>query len=60
MSLENEIKKAVGDHGMWKKMLKNAVDHENAGSERGVHDSICRPYHFHDGLAERDKMTELS
>jgi hypothetical protein len=26
MSLEDEIKKAVGDHGMWKKMLKNAID----------------------------------
>jgi len=26
MSLKNEIKKAVGDHGMWKKVLKNAVD----------------------------------
>ena len=26
MSLKNEIKKAVGDHGSWKKMLKNAVD----------------------------------
>ncbi len=26
MSLKDEIKKAVGDHGRWKKMLKNAVD----------------------------------
>jgi predicted RNase H-like nuclease (RuvC/YqgF family) len=26
MSLKDEIKKAVGDHGMWKKTLKNAVD----------------------------------
>jgi methyl-accepting chemotaxis protein len=26
MSLKDEIKKAVGDHGMWKQMLKNAVD----------------------------------
>jgi hypothetical protein len=26
MSLKDEIKKAVGDHGTWKKMLKNAVD----------------------------------
>lgn len=26
MSLKNEIKKAVGDHGMWKKVLKNAID----------------------------------
>ena len=26
MRLKNEIKKAVGDHGTWKKTLKNAVD----------------------------------
>ena len=26
MSLKNEIKKAVGDHGMWKNVLKDAVD----------------------------------
>jgi predicted RNase H-like nuclease (RuvC/YqgF family) len=26
MSLEEEIKKAIGDHGIWKKTLKNAVD----------------------------------
>ena len=26
MSLKDEIKKSVGDHGMWKKMLKHAVD----------------------------------
>ena len=26
MRLKNEIKKAVGDHGMWKKVLKDAVD----------------------------------
>jgi hypothetical protein len=26
MSLKNEIKKAVGDHGTWKKVLKDAVD----------------------------------
>jgi Chemoreceptor zinc-binding domain len=26
MSLKDEIKKAVGDHGTWKKMLKNAID----------------------------------
>jgi predicted RNase H-like nuclease (RuvC/YqgF family) len=26
MSLKDEIKKSVGDHGTWKKMLKNAID----------------------------------
>lgn len=26
MGLKNEIKKAVGDHGMWKNTLKDAVD----------------------------------
>lgn len=26
MSLKQEIKKAVGDHGVWKKVLKDAVD----------------------------------
>ena len=26
MSLKEEIKKAVGDHGTWKKMLRNAVN----------------------------------
>ena len=26
MSLKVEIKKAIGDHGLWKKMLKDAVD----------------------------------
>jgi hypothetical protein len=26
MGLKSEIKKAVGDHGVWKKVLKNAVD----------------------------------
>jgi predicted RNase H-like nuclease (RuvC/YqgF family) len=26
MNKKDEIKRAVGDHGIWKKMLKNAVD----------------------------------
>jgi predicted RNase H-like nuclease (RuvC/YqgF family) len=26
MSLKDEIKKAVGDHGTWKKTLKNTID----------------------------------
>ena len=26
MGLKNEIKKAVGDHGTWKKVLKKAID----------------------------------
>lgn len=26
MGLENEIKNAIGDHGIWKKKLKNAVN----------------------------------
>ncbi len=26
MSLNDEIKKAVGNHGMWKKRLKNTID----------------------------------
>jgi hypothetical protein len=26
MSLEDEIKSAIGDHGIWKNKLKNAVD----------------------------------
>lgn len=26
MSLKDEIKKSVGDHGLWKNMLKTAVD----------------------------------
>jgi hypothetical protein len=40
MSLEEEIKKAIGDHGIWKKTLKNAVDTEegigNIFALRGV------------------------